>query len=153
MSNSTLLTKDWLKKTISRMEADFKYLGAEQDEVITIDALKLALASMEAVPVTYADPQADSKPSYYINRIDYGDGTVELKTYETELDAMKSRDDHGGVIITLCASPQVLVVPPEQNWEELCLQHPDMSIGDAIIRAAWWNLCRAAMLNVAPKVG
>ncbi|EPO4915892.1 hypothetical protein ACUA1E_004452 [Citrobacter koseri] len=39
------------------------------------------------------------------------------------------------------------VVPPEQNWEELCRQHPDMSIGDAIIRAAWWNLCRAAMLN------
>ncbi|MDM3127286.1 hypothetical protein [Citrobacter sp. CK204] len=39
------------------------------------------------------------------------------------------------------------VVPPEQNWEELCRQHPDMSIGDAIIRAAWWNLCRAAMLQ------
>ncbi len=39
------------------------------------------------------------------------------------------------------------VVPPEQNWEELCRQHPDMSIGDAIIRAAWWNHCRAAMLQ------
>ncbi|HGU5404026.1 TPA: DUF551 domain-containing protein [Klebsiella pneumoniae] len=39
------------------------------------------------------------------------------------------------------------VVPPEQHWEELCRQHPDMSIGDAIIRAAWWNHCRAAMLH------
>lgn len=39
------------------------------------------------------------------------------------------------------------LVPPEQHWEELCRQHPDMSIGDAIIRAAWWNHCRAAMLN------
>ncbi len=39
------------------------------------------------------------------------------------------------------------VVPPEQHWEELCRQHPDMSIGDAIIRAAWWNHCRAAMLE------
>ncbi len=41
----------------------------------------------------------------------------------------------------------VPVVPPEQHWEELCRQHPDMSIGDAIIRAAWWNHCRAAMLQ------
>ncbi|HBV8938456.1 TPA: hypothetical protein ACNIF4_004896 [Klebsiella pneumoniae] len=44
----------------------------------------------------------------------------------------------------------VPVVPPEQNWEELCRQHPDMSIGDAIIRAAWWNHCRAAMLQASP---
>ncbi|WP_407283612.1 hypothetical protein [Raoultella planticola] len=39
------------------------------------------------------------------------------------------------------------VVPPMQHWEELCREYPDMSIGDAIIRAAWWNHCRAAMLN------
>lgn len=43
------------------------------------------------------------------------------------------------------------VVPPEQHWEELCRQHPDMSIGDAIIRAAWWNHCRAAMLQELKK--
>ncbi|HGU6707851.1 TPA: hypothetical protein ACNACI_001473 [Klebsiella pneumoniae] len=42
------------------------------------------------------------------------------------------------------------VVPPEQHWAELCRQHPDMSIGDAIIRAAWWNHCRAAMLQENP---
>ncbi|SBL01252.1 Uncharacterised protein [Klebsiella michiganensis] len=34
-----------------------------------------------------------------------------------------------------------------QHWEELCREYPDMSIGDAIIRAAWWNHCRAAMLQ------
>ncbi|HHJ4551012.1 TPA: DUF551 domain-containing protein [Klebsiella variicola] len=44
-----------------------------------------------------------------------------------------------------------LVVPPEQHWDELCRQHPDMSIGDAIIRAAWWNHCRAAMLAAAQQ--
>ncbi|GKP63310.1 hypothetical protein [Klebsiella quasipneumoniae] len=44
----------------------------------------------------------------------------------------------------------VPVVPPEQHWEELCRQHPDMSIGDAVIRAAWWNHCRAAMLQASP---
>ena len=42
---------------------------------------------------------------------------------------------------------QQLVVPPMQHWEELCRQYPDMSIRDAIIRAAWWNHCRAAMLQ------
>ncbi|HIE7067246.1 TPA: hypothetical protein ACXOGQ_000867 [Serratia marcescens] len=36
---------------------------------------------------------------------------------------------------------------PVQHWEELCRQHPNMSIGDAIIRAAWWNHCRAELLN------
>ena len=39
------------------------------------------------------------------------------------------------------------VVPPMQHWEELCRQYPDMSIRDAIIRAAWWNHCRDAMLQ------
>ena len=42
------------------------------------------------------------------------------------------------------------VVPPMQHWEELCRQYPDMSIRDAIIRAAWWNHCRAAMLQAVP---
>ncbi|HHS9692470.1 TPA: DUF551 domain-containing protein [Klebsiella michiganensis] len=43
------------------------------------------------------------------------------------------------------------VVPPMQHWEELCREHPGVSIGDAIIRAAWWNHCRAAMLQELQK--
>ncbi len=50
-------------------------------------------------------------------------------------------------IIPLYRHAQQPVVPPMQHWEELCREHPDMSIGDAIIRAAWWNHCRAAMLQ------
>ncbi|HBW8224159.1 TPA: hypothetical protein MFH96_000263 [Klebsiella pneumoniae] len=51
-------------------------------------------------------------------------------------------------VMPVYASPQPApVVPPEQHWGELCRQYPDMSIGDAIIRAAWWNHCRAAMLS------
>lgn len=38
-------------------------------------------------------------------------------------------------------------VPGEQSWDELCRVNPEMTIGDAIIRAASWNACRAAMLN------
>lgn len=49
--------------------------------------------------------------------------------------------------IMLYRHAQQPVVPPMQHWEELCRQYPDMSIRDAIIRAAWWNHCRAAMLN------
>lgn len=54
-------------------------------------------------------------------------------------------------IIPLYRHAQRPVVPPMQHWEELCRQYPDMSIRDAIIRAAWWNHCRAAMLAAAPQ--
>lgn len=53
----------------------------------------------------------------------------------------------GGKGIPLYRHAQQPVVPPMQHWEELCREYPDMSIGDAIIRAAWWNHCRAAMLQ------
>lgn len=49
--------------------------------------------------------------------------------------------------VPLYRHAQQPVVPPMQHWEELCREYPDMSIGDAIIRAAWWNHCRAAMLQ------
>lgn len=46
----------------------------------------------------------------------------------------------GRIAIRALGRPQAApVVPPMQHWEELCREHPDMSIGDAIIRAAWWN--------------
>ena len=49
----------------------------------------------------------------------------------------------GTELYTVQPAPVAL---PVQHWEELCRQNPDMSIGDAIIRAAWWNHC-AAMLQ------
>ncbi|MBD0902472.1 hypothetical protein HA444_07555 [Klebsiella grimontii] len=52
-----------------------------------------------------------------------------------------------GALVEALEKAQQPVVPPMQHWEELCREHPDMSIGDAIIRAAWWNHCRAAMLQ------
>ena len=53
----------------------------------------------------------------------------------------------GAELVEALEKAQQPVVPPMQHWEELCREHPDMSIGDAIIRAAWWNHCRAAMLQ------
>lgn len=52
----------------------------------------------------------------------------------------------GWNIKPLYTAPPAPLQLPVQRWEELCLQNPDMSIGDAIIRAAWWNHC-AAMLQ------
>lgn len=49
--------------------------------------------------------------------------------------------------------PQPAVALPVQHWEELCRQHPDMSIGDAIIRAAWWNHCAAKIQGAEPVQG
>ena len=62
-------------------------------------------------------------------------------------DAVKVID---GAIAAFGAEPAPLQLPV-QHWEELCRQHPDMSIGDAIIRASWWNHC-AAMLHGAEPV-
>ncbi|MGS3469178.1 hypothetical protein ACB303_24365 [Citrobacter farmeri] len=59
---------------------------------------------------------------------------------------------HGSPVRIVYAAPPAPVVSPEQNWEELCRQHQDMSIGDAIIRASWWNLCLAAMLQGSQPV-
>lgn len=49
-----------------------------------------------------------------------------------------------GAIAVFGAEPAPLQLPV-QHWEELCRQNPDMSIGDAIIRAAWWNHCAATL--------
>lgn len=51
----------------------------------------------------------------------------------------------------LFTAPPAPAVLPVQHYEELCRQHPDMSIGDAIIRAAWWNHCRAELLAAVPE--
>jgi len=48
--------------------------------------------------------------------------------------------------------PAPVSVPDEQSWENLCQQNPEMPIADAIIRAASWNACRAAMLQGAEPV-
>ncbi|MEP8956069.1 hypothetical protein ABKV24_04525 [Enterobacter mori] len=107
-----------------------------------LELARIALASLEAVP------------SYFVNRVKHSDAygeDLELRTYCYELDAMKSKDDFGGEIVPVYTVPPAPFALPVQHWEELCRQNPDMSIGDAIIRAAWWNHC-AAMLQGAEPV-
>jgi len=109
---------------------------------LTAEALRIALASLEA------------EAAYFINRVKHSDAygeDVELRTYCYELDALKSKDDFGGEIVPVYTVPPAPFALPVQRWEDLCRQNPDMSIGDAIIRASWWNHC-AAMLQGAEPV-
>lgn len=93
----------------------------------TLSAFKLALAAMDSEPVAEV---LSSRPGNDTSTIDRA---LPVGTQ-------------------LYRHAQQPVVPPMQHWEELCRQYPDMSIRDAIIRAAWWNHCRAAMLQELQKI-
>ncbi|WP_439232667.1 hypothetical protein [Klebsiella pneumoniae] len=94
-------------------------------------AMDMLIAGMYQEPVAYTDERN-------LGYIDRGRETAYLWG--------KQNSEASDVALYRHAQPAP-VVPPEQHWEELCRQHPDMTIGDAIIRAAWWNHCRAAMLS------
>ncbi|WP_227626508.1 DUF3850 domain-containing protein [Klebsiella oxytoca] len=87
-------------------------------------------AAMDSEPVAYTDERN-------LGYIDRGRETAYLW----------GKQNSEAADVPLYRHAQQPVVPPMQHWEELCREHPDMSIGDAIIRAAWWNHCRAAMLQ------
>lgn len=89
----------------------------------------------QMVPVTQQEPIAWLNDAYLARGV---------------VDGEAGSEDAGPGYIPVYREPATQpapVVPPMQHWEELCREHPDMSIGDAIIRAAWWNHCRAAMLQ------
>lgn len=80
-----------------------------------------------------------AEPSYYLNQIDYGDGEgFELRAYFRELDAIKSKDDFGGVVIPAYTTPpaQPVAVPAAYEIN-----------ADATDYHRGWNACRAAMLQ------
>lgn len=93
----------------------------------------------QMVPVTQQEPIAWLNDAYLARGV---------------VDGEAGSEDAGPGYIPVYRDPATQpepVVPPMQHWEELCRQYPDMSIRDAIIRAAWWNHCRAAMLAAAPQ--
>lgn len=69
---------------------------------------ELALAGMEA------------EPAYFINRVKrsdaYGDD-VELRTYCYELDALKSKDDFGGEVVSVYSAPQPITTSERAELE------------------------------------
>lgn len=126
------ITKEFTKEQLieklqHRVAVTANYPDVEEAQ---LDAaiFKIALASLEAEAVALRDERS-------------GSGGISKKPGFNDL-------PHG---TPLYAAPPAPVALPVQHWEELCRQNPDMSIGDAIIRAAWWNHC-AAMLQGAEPV-
>nr|WP_279084132.1 hypothetical protein [Kluyvera ascorbata] len=126
------LTGERIERVIEALESSLKYRnGSSMDHFIAdaVKGLRELLVSREVVPVAYIFKHPAGKLFWALTD-----------------ESNKGQSD----VMPVYAAPPAPVVLPKQHWEELCLQHPDMSIGDAIIRAAWWNHC-VAMLQESPK--
>lgn len=131
------LTKEWLLTTIAELEEerDATPGAVNEDAVMALEAMKLALASLEG------------EPSYFVNRVKHSDAygeDVELRTYCYELDALKSKDDFGGEIVPVYTAPPAPVsVPAAMEMDD------DFDSAFEHGKAVGWNACRAAMLQGA----
>lgn len=133
------LTRERLEKIKSWRET----YGAESNVMLPAeeaeDLARMMLAAMAGEPFAYIIQdkyERERGVEGYLSR-------SHVSKYVSQEDI----NEHEITCTPLYRHAQQPVVPPMQHWEELCREHPDMSIGDAIIRAAWWNHCRAAMLQ------
>lgn len=124
------LTKEWLLKTIAELEeeCDATPGAVNEDAAMALAAMKLALASLEAKPVTYVMARED---------IDMDAAS----TSKVVVDSWVQEWNQGGEIryrtVPLYTAPPVPVsvkIPPEKP-------HTDGPLADG------WNACRAAMLQ------
>lgn len=112
--------------TVERLEEilnfDLPRHPAALEEIVALARIALAAKSAE--------------PDYYIVKLKFNDGwgdeTV-LDTYETKLDASKSKDDHGGEIIPAYTTPQLNSQVPLGSWIKCSDQMPE--VGDVVITA------------------
>ena len=140
--------------------ADMQFLlwDAQRRACITDEQITQAMIEKLAVNKQREWPEPkDGEPRLHIKaqpapeKYNIGDATMRhifTPTGVTNVSDMQAVFDRVEVVLVGMEQPAPVVLP-EQHWEELCRQHPEMSIGDAIIRAAWWNHCRAAMLQGA----
>lgn len=116
-----------------------EYCAQQQRLVAKIVDLEAKLAELE---------KQESKPSYFLNRIESSDKwgpEVELRIYESQLDASKSKNDHGGGIIQLFTR-----LAPAVSLAELVpgeMETPSAKITYSRGVADGWNDCRAAILR------
>lgn len=124
--------------TVERLEryvAQFKEDGMcdiTDDEIMPL--IEIALAAKQA------------KPDYYIIRREFNDAwgpETTLTAQETQLDASKCKDDHGGIII-----PVYTTRPHQQLPDGWVLVPKEMTddIGEAIARQA--NCCGGIALDI-----
>lgn len=86
--------------TVERLEeiTELKALSFPPSHAEIAALARIALAAKRA------------EPDYYILRLEYDDawgGEILFSTYETELEAIKSKSDHGGEIIPAYTTPQL----------------------------------------------
>lgn len=89
------------------MNNDLEQFSEERLKEIADFAMAGAIEVVELARIALAAKQA--KPEYHIVRLElndaWGSETV-LNAYESQLDASKCKDDHGGVIIPVYTTPQ-----------------------------------------------
>lgn len=130
------LTKEWLLKTISELEEERDSVpgAVNEDAAMALAAMKLALASIEAVPVGEVSEQRDGLVM---------DGTVDLggaSTHRIIKGASKmKRLPLGTKFYT--APPAPVSVPDAMEMDD------DFDSAFEHGKAVGWNACRAAMLQ------
>lgn len=160
-----------LKGFLEMLRADYKELD-ERAEAAEADNRKLLktiyeekgvalriVDKLHAVEAKLAERDKQMNPDYFLNRIESSDKwgpEVELRIYESQLDASKSQDDHGGGIIELFTRPAAdlaELVPPERNkWEGTDEEGYDIDYMEPsdiyqMGKDEGFNLCRAAILR------
>ncbi|WP_145482779.1 hypothetical protein [Yersinia aldovae] len=97
-----------------------------------------------------------AEPDYYIVKLKFNDGwgdeTV-LDTYETKLDATKSKADHGGEITPAYTTPQLNYPEIPEGWK-LVPTEPTQNMVDAHIsgmQLAGFSRAYRDMLAAAPE--
>ncbi|NCH77932.1 hypothetical protein [Cronobacter sakazakii] len=124
---------------ISKLTGRAKYLR-EKGEIKSPELLERAADAL----------RERAEPAYYLNQIDYGDGEgFELRAYFRELDAMKSKDDFGGVVIPAYTAPPVPVVADAAAAIRACMDEFPESVHDIVEECAdiAENAFRDAMLQ------
>ncbi|MCU2426577.1 hypothetical protein N8Q68_19450 [Enterobacter hormaechei subsp. hoffmannii] len=134
------LTKEWLLKTIAELEEERDAVpgAVNVDAVMALEAMKRALASLEAEPVAYMykdNLHADARFSLHTR---FGNWSQEdINEYEiTE-------------IPLYTAPPAPASVPDVVSWEDV---PEEITEDDIALASAWahgFNQCRAAMLQGA----
>ncbi|HCF8344349.1 hypothetical protein [Klebsiella pneumoniae] len=130
------LTREENVQAVFDLKAGYT-LGLADVEILKRVA-RMALAAMDSEPVSNAQLPISRER---LEQIHWAAKSLGNYCRADEIEALAA------FALSVIDAQPAPVVPPMQHWEELCRQYPDMSIRDAIIRAAWWNHCRAAMLQ------
>ncbi|MCF3452791.1 DUF551 domain-containing protein [Enterobacter hormaechei] len=135
------LTKEWLLKTIAELEEERDAVPGvvNEDATMALAAMKLALASLEAEPVTVND---DMAYAFHHALSDSSLGADEAEEIKAGLRAAFAN-------VTAPTAP--VSVPDELSREEYKRRFMDEDNFDDTFRGGW-NSCRAAMLQGAEPV-